>query len=482
MKKTLLLLFSCLALSFCCFSQDCPVLFNSAMDLFKKGDYENARARFAQVVEHCGNGGDYRGALSKIKECDEKLKAKLEVAKRDVIFGPKGGTETVRVSSGGASWSYGKVPEWLSLSKNKGQLVIKCEGNTSGEERNTDVILYSGEGSGKVTKKIHVVQNESVLSVSRTSLHFSESGSASYLIEVNSNDDWEIVISDGDWLSVVKSEGGVLASCSENPMAVERHCTFSIVTSNGEFVVIDVTQNKSKTILEVETPVRVAWNVGSYKIRITTNDPNWTYEVIGGSWCIVEKQNDQGLLLKIDNNETGYTRENVIRVTTAGGHEDIIVKQRSFGYGALYEDYFVQKGGTKRITKLSAGAYVLGSYGLRVSAFMVRWKVVEIDLLNLNTSMSKSFQLSWEPMVRGYLPLQSEGLCWTPYVGIGGCVSFIDKPLREGNKIEHSKVLLEAGTEFNPKLKGFDNLSMRVFVRIDGYFSIGVAFDLSEWK
>ncbi len=484
MKKTLLLLFSCLALSFCCFSQDCPVLFNSAMDLFEKGDYENARARFAQVVEHCGNGGDYRGALSKIKECDEKLKAKLEVGKRDFTFGPKGGTETVRVSSSGVSWSYGKAPEWLSLSKSKGQLVIECEGNETGEDRSADITLYSGEGSNKVYKKIHVTQSESILSVSTTSLNFPEHGSAIYKIQVESNDSWSVSAQSDSWFNVTKTDEGVSVSCAENSYAKKREGSFSLMTSNNKSVIICIAQDPTRPFLEIdETSIKVKWNVGDRRIKVNTNIPDWKVEVIqGASWCRPIKQSEDALLFEIDNNETGYPREVKFSVSGAGLSKTITVTQGTLGYASLYEDYFINRAGSWRITPISASIYGGGSWGVRVSGYMVRWKVVEADLLNLNASFSKSFLLSWEPMIRGYLPLQRDGLGWTAYVGVGGCVPFVDKPLNGNYYTEHSKLLLESGAEFNLKLKNNQTASGRVFIRIDGTFSVGASFDLHKWR
>ena len=107
---------------------------------------------------------------------------------------------------------------------------------------------------------------------------------------------------------------------------------------------------------------------------------------------------------------------------------------------------------------------------------------MEADLLNLNASFSKSFLLSWEPMIMGYLPLQRDGLGWTAYVGVGGCVPFVDNPLNGNYYTEHSKLLLESGAEFNLKLKNNQTASGRVFIRIDGTFSVGASFDLHKWR
>ena len=370
------------------------------------------------------------------------------------------------------------------MSKSKGRLVIECEGNATGEDRSADVTLYSGEGSNKVSKKIHVNQSESILGVNVTSLNFPEHSSVTYEIRVNSNDDWHVANQSDDWFNVTKKEERVLVSCEKNPYAKERQGTFSLMTSNNVSVTIDIAQSPSSPMLELEeSSIKVKWNVGGRRIKVNTNIPDWKVEVIqGASWCRPIKQNEDALQFEIDNNETGYPRDVKFSVSGAGLSRTITVRQGTLGYASLYEDYFINRGGSWRVTPISASIYGGGSWGLRVSGYMVRWKAVEADLLNLNASFSKSFLLSWEPMVRGYLPLQRDGLGWTAYVGVGGCVHIVDRPLKEGAMTRHSYFLLETGAEFNLKLRNSQTTSGRVFIRIDGTFTVGAAFDLHKWK
>ena len=487
MKKSILFFLLCFSLSYSCMSQDCELKLRSAMSLFEKGDYYNARNMFAEVVKDCGKGEDYGGALGMIRECESKINtsnnATLSVSNKDVSFGPQGGEEAVKVTSSTGSWSFGKCPEWVHLSKAKGQLIIECDGNSSGEEREADITLYSGEGSEKITKKIHVSQVQSILSTNITSIVFPEYGGKDYSVQVNSNDDWDVISKNGSWYGVQKSEDKVLVSCEENPLVVERSDVFFITTFNDLVVEIEVSQRKAKPRLEMKSSVVVPWNAESYTLLVDSNDPNWEANVIsGGSWCKAIKQNDRELLIEMQNNDLDNSRTAVISVSIANLSKEVTITQRVLGYVALYEDYFNNIGGSKRITKASASAYGFKNFGLRVSAFMYRWKVVEIDLINLNTSLSQTFQLSWEPMVRGYLPLQRDGYCWTAYMGFGRCVSFVDTPLKENNISKHSKILFEMGAECKLKWKGYENISSRFFLRIDGYASLGVALDLYEWK
>ena len=486
MKKLVLLLICCSVLPLTCFSQECESLYNSAMEYYNKGDFNSAKVYFNRVKDKCG---EYKGVSAKIKDCEDNLKERnkpgISVGNSNVSFDPQGGSETIKVNSGETTWYFGKAPEWLKLSKSKGRLVIECEGNATGEDRSADVTLYSGEGSNKVSKKIHVNQSESILSVSTTSLSFPEHGSATYGIHVNSNDVWDVANQSGSWFNVTKTNEGVSVSCDENPYAKERQGVFSVVTSNNVSVIINVTQDASSPYFEIEeTNVKIRWNEGDRRLKIKTNIPDWSVEGVSTAWwCEAEKTNEQELLLKIkEYNESGHFREVEYKVCAAGLEKHITIIQRTLGYQSLYEDYFDNMGGIWRITPVSASVYGGGSWGIRVSGYMVRWKVVEADLLNLNASFSKSFLLSWEPMIRGYLPLQRDGLGWTAYVGVGGCVPFVDKPLNGNYYTEHSKLLLESGAEFNLKLKNNQTASGRVFIRIDGTFSVGASFDLHKWR
>ena len=482
MKKLLSFLFCFIAFSLSCFSQDCDGKFNSAMSLFEKEEYAKARDLFNQVIEQCGKGGDYRGALGKIKECEDALKPKFEIGKRNVSFGPQGGSETIKVTSN-SSWNIGNCPEWLTLSKKNGKLDIECERNNFGFEREAKITLTSGEGSYKVSRTIVVTQIKSILNVSTKSISIPGYGGIKFLVEVTSNDDWHVAHQTDNWFTATKTDNGVLVSSSENPSSIERRGTFEIETDNFEKVTIEVKQEKGEAKLNVQSSLIVSWNAKSYKLRVDSNDPNWEANVIqGGSWCKVEKQNDHELLITMQDNDGNSTRDAVIEISIDNAYTNVTLTQRVYGYVALYEDYFTNIGSTRRLTKVSAGTYAGGTFGVRVSALMYRWKVFEIDFLNLNTSVSKTYQLSWEPMVRGYLPLQRDGRRWTAYMGIGGCISFVDVPLNGNIKRDHSNVLFEAGAECKLNFKGYDNLSARLFLRIDGYFSVGVAVDMFEWK
>lgn len=482
MNKTILLFFLCFSLSYCCMSQDCELKLRSAMALFEKGDYYNARNMFAEVVKDCGKGEDYGGALGMIQECESKINQRnqtLSVDRNIVSFGPQGGTETIKVNSD-ASWSWGKRPDWIRLSKSKGRLVVECEGNATGGNRETDITIVGGEG---VSKKIHVSQSRSTVSVSTKSITFGEYGGSTYLVTVTSNDDWHVMVPFDSWISVKKTEDGVSVTCDENPTTRERSGYFNVVTSNDESVEISVLQRPSKLRLEMDSSVLVAWNVESYILLVNSNDPDWEAKVLsGGSWCKATKQNEHELLLQMANNDLDNSRTAVIRVSVGNDYKDVTVTQRVLGYVALYEDYFQNIGGKVRITPVSASLYAIGSFGLRISGYMVRWKVAEIDLLNLNASFSKSFLLSWEPMIRGYLPLQRDGHHWTAYLGAGGCIPIIDNPLKPGNEANHSNVVLELGAECDLNWKNYENLSARMFLRLDGYLSVGVALSMFNWK
>ena len=482
MKKIALLLCFCVILTFLCKAQSlCESSYQTAMKFYEEKDYENALLFFNKVMADCGI---YKDVESKKKDCESKINKKnstLSIEKTDVLFGPQGGTEAVKVTSN-TSWSFRKGADWLNLKKNKGQLVIECEGNATGEERNALITVVASDGS--LSKSIQIIQSKSTLKVNATSISLPEDGCASYLVKVSSNDDWDVVSKETDWFSAKKREDGVLVSCDLNSTTSERNGSFVISTSNDSSVEIRVSQRKASPKIETESSIVVAWNAGDYTLTVDSNDPNWTAKVVSGSdWCKATKQNSRELLLSFQDNAKESSRTAIIRVSALGAtYKDVEVRQRVYGYASLYEDYFEHVKGTKRITKYSASIYALGSYGLRVSALMYRWKVVEFDLLNLNMSLSKSFFLSWEPIVRGYLPLQRDGRCWKAYMGFGRCVAFVDSPLVEEKVRTHGKVLFEMGGECKLKWRGYDNISTRIFMRIDGYCSLGVALDMFKWK
>lgn len=476
MKKSILFLFCCIALSFSCFSQDCEIMYQSAMQYFEKEDYVNARSRFAQVVDDCGKGGDYRGALGKIKECDEKIaeqsQQSLKVYPYKLNFGAQGGTGSVKVTSN-SSWMYGNCPSWIKLTKtSQTKLTVDCDFNDSGYERKAEIMIKNEDD---VRKKIRIIQECSQLRVDKALVELPGNSEASSQITVDCTEDWYVEGQNAVWFSLKKNTKGIMVSSKENPSTSVREGAFVIKTSNGATQQITVKQTGSDPWLEVPSSVSVGWNEVKHIIVVNSNVKDWSVKVTKGDWCSVAKLNDDEVVLNTTENNLDSSRTAELQITAGNIKRTVIVTQRVFGYVALYEDYFKNIGGTKKVTKASVGVYALGGYGVRASAFMYRWKVVEFDLVNLNMGYSKSFNLSWEPMIRGYLPLQRDGRFWAAYMGFGRRV-----PIYEGYPKNPSKIVFEMGAE--GQLLKRDDISTRLFFRIDGAFSLGVAFDLHEWK
>lgn len=477
MKKSILLLFCCFALSYCCLAQDCELLFNSAKGLYDKGDYENALTRFNNLIEKCGEGGDYRGAAALIEDCKAKLEAQntqsLKVYPYKLSFNAQGGTETVKVTSS-STWMYGNCPNWIKLTKtSQTKLTVECEYNNSGKERKADITIVSEDNT--VRKKIRVTQANSWINVSPSSVELAGYNGASSQITVICNDDWNVDGQSASWFTAKKNSEGILVTVTENPSTNIREGSFVIKTNNGTTQQVAVTQKGTNPRLEVVESVFVAWNEEQRVITVKSN-MNWSVKMIsGGSWCSAAKKSNDELVLNMTKNDLDGTRSAEFLITAGSVSKKVTVTQRVFGYVALYEDYFDNIGGTKKVTKASVSVYALGGYGVRASAFMYRWKVVELDLLNLDMGYSRSFHLSWEPMIRGYLPLQRDKHFWAAYMGLGRRV-----PLYQGYPMNSSRTVFEMGAE--GKMFKRDDISTRFYIRIDGSLSLGVAFDLHDWK
>ena len=107
--------------------------------------------------------------------------------------------------------------------------------------------------------------------------------------------------------------------------------------------------------------------------------------------------------------------------------------------------------------------------GFNISAVNARWKPIELSLVNFNMNynfLEGTFNVGWEPVVRGYLPVSRDGR-WAAFAGVGAHVDFIDV----------SHFLLEVGME----CQWNEKFSSRMFFKYNGGCALGMSFDIGTW-
>lgn len=468
-------------------AQNCEKKLKSAKEFFYNKQYELAQKQFELVVKDCGE--DYGGAKKYLEDCRailDKKNAKLDVGKTNVSFGHQGGTESVSIIAN-TSWTHGKGPDWVKITSSNDKLTIKCEKNSSLNERNGDIYITANDGTLK--KKIHIYQSkgETEIYVNKNVFDFKSNGGTDY-ITVNCNDSWNVSTSYEKWFKISVNGNRVSITCEPNQIAKNRSGSFLIVSSNNVSERITINQNAATTELNVPARLHYDDDGGRQNVVVKTNATNWS-ATSSSYWCSVTKTNDKEMRIVIQKNSTSYPRNCSIRIHANSTYKDIYIEQEKRGdYKGVIEDYFDNLDGEKKVTYLEASAYILGSYGIRLSTFKYRWKFVEADALNLNFGIYDVISVDWEPMVRGYLPLSGNGCCWAAFLGLGARINFFEDPWKDNDEYTtynsssttRENIVFETGVEYNWENR--ENTSTRLFIRYDGNVSIGIAFGLGKWN
>ncbi|WP_294081308.1 BACON domain-containing protein [Proteiniphilum sp. UBA5384] len=124
---------------------------------------------------------------------------------------------------------------------------------------------------------------------------------------------WEI--EDGDWISVEKTGSELKFEVSPNE-GEERHALFMIGSIKYPKVNKTISIIQSSTYLEMSTDmISLSGDKSDVVVKIKTSIDDWIYTIENGSWMDVVK-NEEGLLLKVNANNTPRTREAILYITS----------------------------------------------------------------------------------------------------------------------------------------------------------------------
>ncbi len=471
------------------FAQDCEKKLESAKNYYNNEQYEKAKAQFELIIRDCGD--NYGGAKIYLDKCIKKLNeinAILTINKTTIDFPSYGGHNTITVTSNNP-WQYDNHPSWIKPKASGDKLIIDCEKNTTTKERVGYIRIFSGN----LTKSIRVTQEKDELSINKSSIRFTSDG-GEMRINVHSNAAWNIDRQNFTWYEPRINNEEIIITCKQNTTVDSRNGMFTIRSVNGDYVKVDVSQNGEKATLSVTEQLHFESDGGRKTLYVKTNATDWYVGAVNVPWCKATKKSANDLSIEVRKNESNVSRRTQIRVyANKSTYKDIFVSQENrSGYSGLVEDYYDYLGGERKTTYFEINAYILGNYGIRMSTLMYRWKFVEFDALNMNFSLYDSMSIDWEPMVRGYLPLNGSGRCWAVYIGIGPRVNFYENSWKQEDEYDEyytynnystksrSSIVFETGVEYNWVNR--DDTSTRLFLRYDGYTSVGIAFDLCQWN
>lgn len=228
------LLFGLLLCSIALYADDCSESLNEAKNLYNVGNYSKAKSLFEYVASECG--ANYGDAAAWARKCTEKLTPQLTVSRNNISVGASSGTTSITVTSN-REWKLQNTnSNMFSVSKNGNTVTINHYANSTSNSRSDyfDVVTLDGSKSVRVT--ITQSAETATLTVSKTSISCSASGTTQYLT-VNCNKTWEIQYPSGNMYSVTRSGNTVTVKINRNTSTSSRTDFFNIKTTDGSKVV-----------------------------------------------------------------------------------------------------------------------------------------------------------------------------------------------------------------------------------------------------
>jgi len=386
-------------------------------------------------------------------------------------FGQDGGTCSVFVETNDTSWTVSGSNNWVTAKWTDYGAQVVCAKNLTKTKRTTVLKVKLGCGE---TRKVEIGQvlGRTTLSVPQKTFAFGNDGGLNNSVAVKCNYDQWTASSNAKWLTVKKKYGGICIECSPNTLASERKATIKIETNDNDNLVEYISVSQKEATAYISTAQNTYRSDGLERtlyVNVNTNILDWSASLDkGGHWTTINRVGDQ-VRVHLKRDDCNCARTSEITVSGKGKSSTFYVTQPNRGYSGRYNDYFDEIGGDWRVTWFSAETNIMTAVGLNISTINVRWKPVELALLNFNMNyniLAGNFNIGWEPLVRGYLPVSRDGR-WAAYAGIGAHVDFIDS----------SHFLAELGME----CQWTEKYSSRIFFKYNGGCALGMSFDIGTW-
>ena len=322
MKKIICSIIALLCCSqFVMLADDCSDALSEAKSLYNSGNYAKAKSLFEYVKSECGS--NYGNVTTWIDHCDEALSPKLTVSKSSLSFGASGGTQTITVTSNRA-WSLQNTSSSIfTVQKSGNTITIQCNKNSSSSSRNDYFTIVTDGGEKSI--KINVTQEAPAiaLSVSKTSISCSASGTTEYLT-VTSSKSWEIQYASGTMYSVTRNGNTLTVKINPNSSTESRSDYFNVKTTDGSKVVrVSLSQDPAKELSLSKTSISCSAS-GTTEYITVTSSKSWEIQYASGTMYDVTRSGNT-LTVKIKPNSTRESRSDYFNVKTTDGSKVVRV-------------------------------------------------------------------------------------------------------------------------------------------------------------
>ena len=235
-----------------------------------------------------------------------------------------GNSQNVSIKSN-APWTAISNADWCTVSPNSGKengtITVSATANPTGTYRNAMITLTSQDNKAKV--ELNVIQSASSLSVSKSSISFSEPASQN-TFTVISNASWTAT-SDRDWCTVNTNGNTVTVSVTENLTGVNRNATVTVAISEELKTTVSITQAKA-TLSTSKTNISLAGIQSGDTFTVTSNISTWAVNS-NQTWCTATRNNNT-VSISVTENLSGAARTASVKVALSEQHFiDVTVTQ-----------------------------------------------------------------------------------------------------------------------------------------------------------
>lgn len=213
--------------------EDCDQAVYEAKIAYNAGNYAKAKSLFDYVVSECG--ANYGNAASWSQKCKDELTPKLTASRTYISVGATSGTTSINVTSN-REWKLQNTTSGMfSVSKNGGSVTINYYTNAKSSSRSDYFDIVTLDGSKSVRITIAQSAAAATLTVSKTEVSCSASGTTEYLT-VSCSKAWEIQYPSGSMYSATRNGNTVTITINANTSTSDRADFFNIRTTDGSKV------------------------------------------------------------------------------------------------------------------------------------------------------------------------------------------------------------------------------------------------------
>lgn len=336
MKKIICSIIALLCCSqFVMLADDCSDALSEAKSLYNNGNYAKAKSLFEYVKSECGSS--YGDATNWIAKCNDALNPKLSLSRSSVSVGASSGSTTITVTSN-RNWDLRNTSSSMfSVSKSGNTITIQYYSNSSTSSRSDyfDVVTTDGSKSARVNFTQSGKSVSPSLSVSKTSISASASGTTEYLT-VTCNTSWELQYPSGTMYSVTRNGNSLTVKILPNSSTESRSDYFNVKTTDGSKVQkIQLTQYGASTLSVSKTSISAGAGGITEYITVTSGKP-WEVQYPSGTMYSVTRSGNT-LTVKILPNSSTESRSDYFNVKTTDGSkvQKIELKQTGKSYSSI---------------------------------------------------------------------------------------------------------------------------------------------------